>query len=289
MTLTNMTETRPLIPKGKPVILVEDTIHTGDQLSRVLIDLKELKIRVNKVICYLEDENGVKSLVERRLLKSGQVLSLFSSHSEEEYLKQSKQLQVFFRSHIEPTDPDVNFNLYNANVKRPEQLVEILTPVLGQFFGQTVIEELDEIGLASTTKEFKCKTADHSILQKWANRLFKKRLAYSVAGLNLRFKINVRGVDCDFTVIPKIFADSNINGEAGIGGCLRRSDKCFLSNFSYPSDKTEEVKNSYCPACLDLVLSSFTLDKLNKAILRAFKKAKVECTLKQRNRTVKWT
>jgi hypothetical protein len=107
-----LSQYKPEIPKDKPVILVEDTIHHGLQLANVLVTLKEDNIEVSKVFCYLKNQKGVDALVKHGLLKSNQVESLFTSRSEREYQEKSKELHAYFRSHIEPTDPEICYNVY---------------------------------------------------------------------------------------------------------------------------------------------------------------------------------
>ncbi len=289
MTLNGFSETRPVISKGKPVILIDDTIHTGETLARVLSDLRSCRVKVSKIFCYLANETAVNSLVKQRLIKREQIYSLYSSDSEEEYLRQSKQLQVFFRSHIEPTDPDVCFNLYNTNVREPKQLAKILKNAMQPFFGETLIEEQSEPGLASTTKELSCLISDYSILQKWADQKLMKKLDYSVNSFDLRFKMNQKEIDSDFTVIPRISATCSPNIEPiGSNRCFKKSEKgCIVCKIQHPKNITNLIKPAYCAACLDCIMCGIALGKLNLSIRTAFAREKQECILKMTYRTWK--
>lgn len=290
--LNELSETKPEIPTDKPVVLFEDTIHEGKQLAEVLAEFRAGKIKVHKVFCYLQNESGVKRLVELGLIKEKQVSSLFISHNEKEYQERCKQLHAYFRSRLEPTDSDTCYNLYNTNIQlTPKRLIELVEPIFKRTFGADTIEESLERGLATNIKELTYRVIDNSLLQKYADLIFTKKTNYKTHGLNIRFKINRKRIDSDFSVIPKVEADFLINHKAN-NHCLTKSNKCMLDNCTYNSKainklKTkdaERIKKAVCPSCLDMLISDYLLKKLNRSMCYAFKKEGFELTLKQKYR-----
>jgi len=282
-----LSQYKPEIPKGKPVILIEDTIHHGVQLANVLVALKEDNIEVSKVFCYLKNQKGVDALVKVGLLKRNQVVSLFTSHSEREYQEKAKELHAYFRSHIEPTDPEICYNVYKVNTQlNAPQLMEILEPVLTKMFGTDSTEEVIDRGFASNIKEVSYKTLNNGILQKWANSLIKDKNDYKVLGLNLRFKINQRLIDSDFSLIPKIEADCTVCEDINNQKCLTHEAHCMLNHCSHEGVDLQKLKNAVCPQCLDIAVSDHLLNILNNELLLACKKANLELTLKEKNRPI---
>lgn len=282
----DLTESKPGIPTGKPVILVEDTIHHGEQLAKVILTLKEDNIEVSKVFCYLKNRSGVNRLVKSGLIKEKQVVSLFTSKSEREYQEKAKELQAYFRSHIEPTDSDICYNLYSVNTQlSPQQLISIIEPSLLKLFGTNSIEELEERGFTSNIKEISFKTTNTQVLQKWAESVIKKKNNYEVLGLNLRFKINQRLVDSDFTMIAKIEADCSISKDINNKKCLSNENRCMFKHVTHDEGvDVEKLKENVCPQCLDIAMSDYLLGRLNREIGLSFKKAHLALTFKERYR-----
>jgi hypothetical protein len=134
------------------VIIVSDTIHTGIEMSTVLRDLKHSKREVNKVFCYLKNEEGLNSLLEEKLITREKVVGLFTSSSEEEYYKEATKLHVFFRSIIEPLELDLTYNQYS--IDKPlsaKEIVKILKTPLKKL-GVT-IKKVNEEGCAKNYEE----------------------------------------------------------------------------------------------------------------------------------------
>lgn len=278
---------KPEIPKDKPVILIEDTIHHGMQLANVLIALKDDNIQVNKVFCYLKNQKGVDFLVKNGLLKSNQVESLFTSHSEREYQEKAKELHAYFRSHIEPTDPEICYNVYKISTQLSAvQLINIVEPPLTKMFGADSTEEVVDRGFAPNIKEVSYKTLNNGILQKWANSLINKNNDYKVLGLNVRFKINQRLIDSDFSVIPKIEADCAVGEDVNNQKCLTHEGHCMINHCTHEHVDLQKLKNAVCPQCLDIAVSDYLLNLLDNELVTACKKAKLELTLKEKNRPI---
>lgn len=105
----------PLDSINEPVILITDTIHTGEEMKNVLLRLAHENIKVSKIFCYSKHQKGEDNLVKSGLIDEDRIIGLFSASSEEEYMKECKQLFVFFRSRIEPMDPDSCYDTYNLN------------------------------------------------------------------------------------------------------------------------------------------------------------------------------
>jgi hypothetical protein len=287
---SDFSQSRPKIPSGKPVILIEDSIHHGRQLAQVLLSLKEDKIEVSKVFCYLKNQKGVRTLVKNGLITEKQVVSLFTSNSEVEYQEKAKELHAYFRSHIEPTDQEICYNLYNVNTQLDsEQLIKIIEPSLLKLFCADSMGELDEKGFTSNIKEVSYITANNEVLQKWADALIKKENDYQVLGLNLRFKVNQRLIDSDFTMIVKIEADCSVNKEINNEKCLSSENQCLMNCSSHENVDAEKLKEAVCPQCLDLALSHYLLGKLNIEITRAFKEVNLGLILKEKHRPVNLT
>ena len=288
--ISQLTQIRPpiSIPSDKPVILVADTIHTGSEVRNVLSILYSMDIDVKKIFCYLENEEGVQSLIDEGLVDRENVVGLFSSHSEEEYKRESRQLQVFFRSRITPMDPDVCFNSYNVNTRlQPKEYESVLNPILENAFGQAiVIEETADRGLASNIKELQCSIGKCSRIDEVAGSLFQEDFDYETSHVSMRSKINQKIVDSDFTLIVKTENGCNVKKKEGPGQCLKAPQNCLLTRTEYEKEKEMTVKKLVCPACIDLLLSDSILNELDSILVKAFKEKGLECILKWRHRPI---
>ena len=139
----------------EPVILITDTIHTGEELKYILLRLKSEKVKVSKIFCYSKHQKGVENLVKTGLIKQNKIIALFSASSEEEYMRECKELLVFFRSRIEPMDPDACYNTYNLNKQvSTKEFEKIVVPILEEIFGNKIIvKRLSDSGFASNIRE----------------------------------------------------------------------------------------------------------------------------------------
>jgi hypothetical protein len=281
----DLTQYTPDIPTDKPAILMVDTIHHGTDLTKVLQDLKNDNTQVSKVFCYIKNQDGINNLVKRNLLKEEQIVSLFTSHSEYEYQEKVKDLHAYFRSHIEPTDPEICCDVYRVNTQvNVEQLTKIIEPVLSKTLGTGSMEKIAERGFASNIQETRYNTTNNELLQKLSDTLIKRKNSYEILSLNLRFKINQRSIDSEFSVIPKIEADCLVNENVNNKKCLMQKKHCMLNHCTHQDITIQVLKNTICPQCLDIVISDHLLTLLNNQLIVAFKESKVDLILKEKIR-----
>ena len=268
------------IPSDKPVILIADTIHKGEELSTVLENLYLKDIEVKKIFCYLKNEEGVQNLVTEGPIDGEDVVGLFSSHSEEEYMKEYNQLQVFFRSRIEPMDPDLCFDLYNVDeVLRPKKFKKILKPVLRDVFGQKIeIIESSDRGLALNIKELHCSIENRPKIEEITRGLFQEDFDYEANCVSIRTKTNQKQVDSDFTIIAKTEADCNLK-KTDAGKCLKAPENCCITRIRYKGKKSD-VKKMICPVCVDSLISDSILSKLEPNLINCFREKGLECKKK---------
>lgn len=273
-------ETKPplQIPTDKPVILVADTIHRGEEVRTVLTNLYSRDIEVNRIFCYLKNEEGVQNLVNEDLIDREDVVGLFSSHSEEEYMKEYNRLQVFFRSRIEPMDPDLCFDLYNVDeVLHPGKFKKISEPVLRDLFEQRIeVAEFSDRGLASNIKELHCNVESCTKIEEIAKGLFQEGFDYEANCVSIRSKINQKKIDSDFTIIAKTEANCNLK-KTDAGKCLKVPENCCITRVRYKKGKKPDLKKIICPACVDLQISDSILNRLESSLINGFRERGLEC------------
>lgn len=273
-------ETKPplQIPTDKPVILIADTIHRGEELSNVLTNLHSIDIKVKKIFCYLKNEEGVQNLVNEDLIDREDVVGLFSSHSEEEYMKEYNRLQVLFRSRIEPMDPDLCFDLYNVDeVLHPRKFKKISEPVLRDLFEQRIeVAEFSDRGLASNIKELHCNVESCPKIEEIGKGLFQEGFDYEANCVSIRSKINQKKIDSDFTIIAKTEANCNLK-KTDAGKCLKVPENCCITRVGYKKGKKPDVKKMICPACVDLQISDSILNRLESSLINGFREKGLEC------------
>jgi len=276
------------IPTKHPVILVVDTVHTGEELSIVLADLYARKIKVKKIFCYLRNEEGIENLVAAKLVDKENVVGLFSSSSEEEYLEEYDKLQTFFRSQLEPMDPDLCFNSYNVNkVLSPNELKAILQSVLKDMFGQRItIKRFCDRGLASNIKELYGSIGNNRKLREITRGLLREDSDCDVSCASIRLKMDQKKVDTSFVIIVRTESDFNLKKvEANI--CLKDLERCCMARTGYKKRKELEVKRLVCPACIDLLISDSILNELSPILIKGFEKGGLECKLTRTYRPIK--
>lgn len=282
--VSQLAQIRPAIsiPSGKPVIIVADTIHTGSELSIFLSNFYSAGIEVKKIFCYLENEEGVQNLITAGLIDREKVVGLFSSYSEEEYMKESRQVQAFFRSRITPMDPDTCFNLYNVGkILRPNELKGILEPILKDVFRQDItVKQSYDRGLASNIKELHCSIDKCSKIDEVASRLFQEDFDHKIYCINIRSKLNQKRVDSDFAIIVKPETNCSVKKKGDPSGCLKAPENCLLTRTEYKKEKEFEVKKLVCPACVDLSLSDSVLNELHSILTKVFEEKGLELKLK---------
>jgi len=283
------TELRPAIPPGEgPSVLVTDTVHRGSEMAIVLKHLLGRGFKVKRIFCYLKNAKGVQRLVKEDLIEEEKIEGLFSSTSEEEYKKESRQLQLFFRSIIEPMDPDSCYNEYNVDkILRAEELKEIVSPILEDIYGSPVMfKKSVNRGLASNIKEACFIIEDPSGIKKIAEALFQEDFHHEIEWSNPSFKINQKMVDSDFTAMMNVEA-SCLPGEVkNYKKCVRSTEKCLLKTYQYDRKRESELRKILCPACADLQLSDQLLNRLNPRLIKAFARKGMECKLKWRSRPI---
>ncbi|MDR0461314.1 MAG: hypothetical protein LBH62_07835 [Nitrososphaerota archaeon] len=283
----DLTQYKPEILKDKPVILMVDTIHHGIDLRDVITSFKKSHTQISKIFCYIKNQDGVNNLVKHNLLKEEQIVSLFTSYSEIEYREKVKDLHAYFRSHIEPTDPDICYNVYRVNTQLTvEQLIEITEPVLFKILDTVSMEKIADTGFASNIQEAKYTTTNNKILQKWSDSIIRGENSYEISGLDLRFKINQRSIDSEFSVIPKIEADCIVSEGVNNKKCFTHKEHCMLNHYKHKDITVQELKNTICPQCLDIVVSDNLLESLNNELSLAFKESKRAVILKEKSRPV---
>jgi len=275
-----LSETSPGIEEGSSIYIVSDSIHTGTEIRNMIIHFRKKSVVSDKIFCYLLNNDGFLNILEEGLIEKEKVAFLFSSSSEEEYSREINKLQVFFRNRIEPMEPDVCFNKYNINmILDTEYLLKILTP-----FNQYVeecnmsVEISEDRGLSSKIKELKITIDYCDFLKDIFYMTFKNTYDCEINGVSIRFKINQRTIDSDFTVIIKSEGTCNARKNIDYTHCLDDEAKCLLKKAKYPEGKEIEAKTILCPRCLDLWFSSKILDFLDERISEEFSIESHECT-----------
>lgn len=274
-------EAKPEIPEGSTVIIVSDSIHTGKEMKNVIQNFNIEDIEIKKIFCYLLNHDGFLSILEEGLIEKEKTIYLFPSFSEEEYVRESNKLQVFYRNRIEPMDPDVCFNKYNVDeIINTDILLEILTPF------NEYVEECDTTVEVSSDRGFSTKieellwTIDYcDFLDEILHETFLETFDCEINGISIRFKINKKTIDSDFTIIVKSEGTCNTKSNVNHTCCLDDKNMCMLTKFTYPNSKVDEAKSTICPRCLDLWFSSNILDFLDEHIHREFSNKGYECTL----------
>lgn len=67
-------ETKPGFPKGLPVIIVSDSIHTGTEMKSVINNFSMRDIEVKRIFCYLLNYDGYLSILEEGLIDKEKVI-----------------------------------------------------------------------------------------------------------------------------------------------------------------------------------------------------------------------
>lgn len=263
------------------VILITDTIHKGEEMKNVLVRLQAEKIKVHKIFCYSKYQKGVDNLVQSGLIKEDQIISLFSSITEEEYMEKCKQLLAFFRSRIEPMDPDLCYDTYNVDdVIDLKNFAKIIVPILEEIFGKKLtIFEASDNGFASNVQELSCYVENSEIESKITNTLFKKTINCKIPAISIRFKLNQKNVDTDFTAIIKTGSSCNIGNNKAIE-CLNHSNHCCMELTDIVGLNQDEAKQLICPTCIEIHISDYILNEIKSRITKKFFEIGLTCKLK---------
>ena len=266
---------------SNPVILVADTIHTGSEMKKLLGELKAAKLEVKKVFCYLKNEAGLNELVEKKLISNEQVVGLFSSASEEEYIRQAARLHVFFRSKIEPLDPNLAYDLFNANkLLSPREFINIIKPVVLEKFDPKAKFKIEsQQGFASNVREIWLTIYKSPRMEEIISKLFNQNLKFDIRCLTVDIKILQKAIDCDFTIIPKTHIVCTPKEKHDATECLTSPTECLLDRSAEAKNRPEWSK-AICPWCIEKTVAEKFLAEVETIAIQAFKDAGIELTSK---------
>lgn len=282
-------EWRPEIPRNSRAILLADAIHTGSETRDVLAAANKKKIAFEKIFCYILNAEGLKDLASRGIVREEQVTALFPSRSEEEYEKESRQLQAFFRSRIEPMDPDICYDKYNVNIiLKTKEATRVLNPMFQSIFSKRVTAKVsDDRGLASNIAEVSYSIDKCPMFDELTKKIFQPHVKVEVESLCLRIKMNQKTVDSDFTAIVTPQVTYVIEDDEHVNKCVKDANKCMLSHYSYKKKDIGAIKKILCPNCLNICFSHEVLQTLQPLILEAFQKERFEPKLIWRYRPLR--
>jgi hypothetical protein len=280
-----MFRARPALPSNikTPVVIVSDTIHTAREMRNVLRMLKEGNTPVGKIFCYLRNEDGVAQLEEKKLVKKDSVLGLFSSSSEDEYMREAIKLHVFFRSRIEPMEPDLSYNQYNIN--KPllsSSIIKLIEAPLSKAVGFRIfMHSVREKGLASNYGEVFFKITNKQYLSKTIQDFFNEGSSYKVRCLSVVIKMKRGHVDCDFDVVPKTEVSCKLSSNQ-IKQCIKKpNEQCLLRHTQYEKGDEESVRQTVCPQCVDEIAGEAFLNEFEPVLMKACTQAGLQCVLKR--------
>ncbi|MFW9890358.1 MAG: hypothetical protein ACFFER_19435 [Candidatus Thorarchaeota archaeon] len=249
------------------VILLVDTINSGNEMSRTVKYLAGLGVNVLKIFCYLIRKRGMERLLKNGLIKKEQIVGLFENASDNDYWKHLARLRTYFHSRLEPIEPERVYNLYRS--ERPldfGMLSSVCSKAIKDVLGGHVEFERRNPAIfpndvwamsyiPETMKPFR------SIIKEGFPSLVDFDLHYIT--LNVKHK-TMRNFSY-FVIIADIVADEcKIAEDNGQKNCLLDdSDKCILSTQGKLLDN--EV---WCAKCIGQYAADDILGLMTNPIIR---------------------
>jgi hypothetical protein len=254
----------------KKYSLLTDWINTGEEISSLILHLRNQKCEVDKVYCYAVCEDTIAMLTSGPLKKVPIVAGNKIKPGDPTFF--SRKLQAYYQCLLDPIDIDNAYDIYQIGGKTtPNEIKEVVQLSCQKVLGSSAKFEFGDHHFLPANMESMhldledlCSISDASLKAKIDYLLTKIEFDYphitlkTVSGKGgLRFSL-----DCCFPTTP--LHRNSLKPEKGCNICQPTQCYIKLNKSKMPMKKRWKM---LCPLCIENYVERSVLDKINEVIV----------------------